>query len=69
MGRSITTFTIGNDVLLKLAFTFYIVDNFVDKLRITLVIQIKAKLRPCKVLQGLNIFKVYKNQWFIVLIP
>jgi hypothetical protein len=69
MGRSITTFTIGNDVLLKLAFTFYIVDNFVDKLRITLVIQIKAKLRPYKVLQGLNIFKVYKNQWFIVLIP
>jgi hypothetical protein len=69
MGRSITTFTIGNDVLLKLAFTFYIVDNFVDKLRITLVIQIKAKLRTYKVLQGLNIFKVYKNQWFIVLIP
>ena len=69
MGRSTTTFTIGNDALLKLAFTFYIVDNFVDKLRITLVIQIKAKLRTYKVLQGLNIFKVYKNQWFIVLIP
>ena len=50
MGRSITTFTIGNDVLLKLAFTFYIVDNFVDKLRVTLVVRIKEKLQPSKAL-------------------
>ncbi len=48
MGLSTTTFTIGNDVLVKLAFTFYIVDNFVDKLRVTLIVQSKAKFHPCK---------------------